>query len=370
MQAVLTGERETRVPAGRAVPALLLRRRHLRGPGERLAQAHRRAGGPHRQHRRAAGGRGLRPPAPQRAVRARPRLVGAALRRLPAGGDVPRQPREDAAVLVDAAAAPAPVRLARRGHRLVARPCATPRRLRSPARTGSSRRASTTRCSARRAERAPGPLRVVFSAGVERRKGLRRAAARAAPASATSTPDAVVDVCGGDLQERRYARLVPPALAGPRPLPRAPAARRGGRRCCAARRRLLRAVVRPRDGRASSLLEAMASGAAVVASQIPGYDEVVHDEGTALLVPPRDVPRARGGALAACSTTPSCGTGSSAHALRVSRRYDWERVDRRDRRGVRRGGDAGGGTRCRAAAASSASCSPTSTSTRTTARTA
>ena len=74
-----------------------------------------------------------------------------------------------------------------------------------------------------------------------------------------------------------------------------------------------------------ALLEAMASGAAVVASQIPGYDEVVQNEGTGLLVPPRDVP-ALAAALSRLLGDHELRRRLSAHALRASRRYDWERV--------------------------------------------
>ena len=74
-----------------------------------------------------------------------------------------------------------------------------------------------------------------------------------------------------------------------------------------------------------ALLEAMASGATVVASQIPGYDEVVQNEGTGLLIPPRDVP-ALAAALSRLLGDHELRHRLSAHALRASRRYDWERV--------------------------------------------
>ncbi len=131
-------------------------------------------------------------------------------------------------------------------------------------------------------ERPAGPPRIVFSAGVERRKGLG-VLLRALRLLGDQHPDAVVDVCGGDLQERRYARLVPPAWEGRvrfhGRLPRAGVAQllRDGDIFCA-----------PSFGPETagvSLLEAMASGAAVIASEIPGYDEVVLNEGTGLLVP-------------------------------------------------------------------------------------
>jgi len=69
----------------------------------------------------------------------------------------------------------------------------------------------------------------------------------------------------------------------------------------------------------------MASGTAVVASEIPGYDEVVLNEGTGLLVPPRDIP-ALAAALARVLSDDELRQRLAAHALRSSRRYDWERV--------------------------------------------
>ncbi len=171
-------------------------------------------------------------------------------------------------------------------------------------------------------ERPAGPPRIVFSAGVERRKGLA-VLLRALRLLGDEHAGAVVDVCGGDLQERRYARLVPPAWEGRvrfhGRLPRAEVAKllRGGDIFCA-----------PSFGPETAgvaLLEAMASGAAVVASEIPGYDEVVLNEGTGLLVPPRDVP-ALAAALSRLLGDAELRRRLSGHALRAVRRYDWERV--------------------------------------------
>ena len=135
--------------------------------------------------------------------------------------------------------------------------------------------------------------------------------------------DVVVDVCGGDLQERRYARLVPPAwqdrvrFHGRLPQQEVAALLRAADVFCAP-------SIGPETA-GVALLEAMASGAAVVASQIPGYDEVVQNEGTGLLVPPRDVP-ALAAALSRLLGDHELRRRLSAHALRASRRYDWERV--------------------------------------------
>ena len=202
------------------------------------------------------------------------------------------------------------------------RPCATPRRSRSPARTGSSRRAWTTRCSARRRS-ASRDLRACSSAPA--RSGARGSACCCAPcaSSATSTEDVIVDVCGSDLQERRYARLVPAAwqdrvrFHGRLPQLQVAALLRAADVFCAP-------SIGPETA-GVALLEAMAAGAAVVASQIPGYDEVVQNEGTGLLVPPRDVP-ALAAALSRLLGDHELQRRLSAHALRASRRYDWERV--------------------------------------------
>ena len=232
--------------ARRAVPAVLLRRRHVRGQGERVAQAHRRAGGPHRQHRRPAGRRGLRPAAPQRAVRARPRLVGAALCRLSAGRDVPRQPREDAAVLVHAAAAPPPVRLARRRDRLVD---GRPRR-----RGGHVPRRLPGDPAGGRPRGLPPGGRTYSGAAPRRLQRRRRAAQGARRAPSCPAPARR----RARRRRRRRLRRRPPGaplrapgaagLAGQGPLSRAPVPG-AGRGAPARGGRLLRAVVRPRDGR-------------------------------------------------------------------------------------------------------------------------
>ncbi len=167
-----------------------------------------------------------------------------------------------------------------------------------------------------------GPLRVVFSAGAERRKGLG-VLLRALRLLGDEHADVVVDVCGADLQERRYARLVPPDWQD--------RVRFHGRLSQAQVAALLREAdvfCAPSFGPETAgvaLLEAMASGAAVVASEIPGYDEVVLNEGTGLLVPPRDIP-ALAAALSRLLGDDELRQRLAAHALRASRRYDWERV--------------------------------------------
>ena len=170
-------------------------------------------------------------------------------------------------------------------------------------------------------ERPPGPPRLVFAAGIERRKGL--GVLLRSLRLLDGHRDAVLDVCGDDLQERRYGRLVPPAWEG-----RVRFHGRVPRRTVAGLLRGADVFCAPSLGPETvgvSLLEAMASGAAVLASGIPGYDEVVLNEGTGLLVPPRDI-RALAGGLDRLLGDAELRRRLSGHSLRAARRYDWERV--------------------------------------------
>ncbi|NLE22851.1 MAG: glycosyltransferase [Actinobacteria bacterium] len=171
-------------------------------------------------------------------------------------------------------------------------------------------------------ERAAGPPRIVFAAGLERRKGLG-VLLRALRLLGDAHGDATLDICGNDLQERRYGRLVPPVWEG-----RVRFHGRVPRRAVTGLLRQADVFCAPSFGPESagvSLLEAMASGAAVLASDIPGYDEVVVNEGTGLLVPPRDV-RALAVGLSRLLGDAELRRRLSGHALRAVRRYDWERV--------------------------------------------
>ncbi len=167
----------------------------------------------------------------------------------------------------------------------------------------------------------PGVTRIVFAGGLERRKGL--GVLLRALRLVEARDGVVVDVCGGAAQERRYARLVPPAwqgrvrFHGRLPQDEVPALLRRADVFCA-----------PSFGPETagvSLLEAMASGAVVVASQIRGYDEVVLDGANGLLVPPRDV-RGLAAAVTRLLDDGPLRQRLSGQALRTARRYDWERV--------------------------------------------
>jgi len=177
------------------------------------------------------------------------------------------------------------------------------------------------------AARAPGPLparplRVLFTGVESRRKGLG-VLLRALRYLDDRAGELTLDVCGADRQERRYARLVPPAFEGK--------VRFLGRVPDAAMPELYRradVLCAPSLGPETAgvtLLEGMASGAAVVASRLPGYDEVVDDGVDGLLVAPRK-PRALAAALRRLLDEPQLAAQLAGEGQRRVRRYDWERV--------------------------------------------
>jgi phosphatidylinositol alpha-mannosyltransferase len=75
------------------------------------------------------------------------------------------------------------------------------------------------------------------------------------------------------------------------------------------------------------LLEAMAAGAAIVASNIPGYRDVVSDGETGLLVP-RMAPSAIADAVVRIGRDEPLRTALVERARRAVERYSWERVTR------------------------------------------
>jgi glycosyltransferase involved in cell wall biosynthesis len=165
------------------------------------------------------------------------------------------------------------------------------------------------------------PLRLLFAGADSRRKGLG-VLLRALRFLEDRAAELTLEVCGGERQERRYARLVPPAFAGRVAflgrVPQAdmPAVYRRADVYCA-----------PSLGPetvAVSLLEAMAAGTCVLASRLPGYDEVVHDEVNGLLVPPRA--RRLAAAVRRLLDEPGLPARLAAEASGTVRRYDWERV--------------------------------------------
>ena len=105
-----------------------------------------------------------------------------------------------------------------------------------------------------------------------------------------------------------------------------------------------------RDGLPNVVLEAMASGVAVVASDVAAVADAVEHDVTGLLVPPGDPGALAVGAAPPAATTPRCAGASARPARRfVVARYDlaalhrdpvrapgravWMRAARRLRRG-------------------------------------
>jgi len=87
-------------------------------------------------------------------------------------------------------------------------------------------------------------------------------------------------------------------------------------------------VVTPNTGNESQgyvLLEAMAAGRAVVASDIPGFRAAVNPGSTAVLVPPRDAD-AIAEAVLALLADPGRRAAIGAAAAEAARRYDWATV--------------------------------------------
>lgn len=76
------------------------------------------------------------------------------------------------------------------------------------------------------------------------------------------------------------------------------------------------------------LLEAMAAGAPVVASDIPGYHSVIEDGVTGRLVP-RDDPRALTAAVDALLENPALAEALATQGRRAVNDYDWSAVARR-----------------------------------------
>ncbi len=167
-----------------------------------------------------------------------------------------------------------------------------------------------------------GPLRLLFAGVESRRKGLS-VLLRALRSLGDRAAELSLDVCGADRQERRYARLVPPAFEG--------RVRFRGRVPDATMPELYRScdvLCAPSlypETAAATLLEGMASGVAPVASRLPGFDEVVQDGVDGLLVPPRE-PRALAAALRRLLDDPALRRRLAREAQRSARRYDWERV--------------------------------------------
>ena len=77
------------------------------------------------------------------------------------------------------------------------------------------------------------------------------------------------------------------------------------------------------------LLEAMAAGVPIVASDIHGFKNVVERNVQGMLVEPRNPPRAGRGALRACRATPTCATRWARPAGERAPEFSWDRVTER-----------------------------------------
>ncbi len=170
--------------------------------------------------------------------------------------------------------------------------------------------------------RAPGPVRLVFDGAELRNCGLGvllRALRRLEDLASAFT----VDVYGPPALERRYARLVSPAFSGrvvfhgTVPASAWPEILRGADVVCA---------LSPGPATvATTLLEAMASGATVVASALPVHGEIVRDGVDGVLVRSR-APRELAAALRRLAEERGLRERLALEGLRSVRRYDWKRV--------------------------------------------
>lgn len=172
------------------------------------------------------------------------------------------------------------------------------------------------------AQRRAGPLRLLFVGGDSQRKGLK-VLLRALRYLGPDVPPFELDVCGSDQQEQRYGRLVPAGLNG--------VVRFHGR---VAHERLPELYQQadifcaPSLGKESFgivLLEAMATGTAVVASDIDGYRDVVTDGQEGVLVPPRDAKRLAA-ALRQVMVDDEARKAYALRGLQTAQRYSWDIV--------------------------------------------
>jgi glycosyltransferase involved in cell wall biosynthesis/predicted metal-dependent phosphoesterase TrpH len=171
-------------------------------------------------------------------------------------------------------------------------------------------------------QRRPGPVRVLFEGGRARRSGLRsllRALSRL-----TAEPDELeLHVCGDDLQALRYEELVPAAFAdkvvfhGRLPEEELAALYADADVLCAA--------AYETESFAASVVRGMASGAAVLASDIPAHRDLIADGREGVLVPPRQ-PRALARELRSLISDQERRAALAAGGLKAAQRFGWEHV--------------------------------------------
>ena len=135
------------------------------------------------------------------------------------------------------------------------------------------------------AERSPGPLRILFVGSESRRRGLG-VLLRSLRHLADLAGEVELHVCGAETQEQRFGWMVPDEFLGRVSF--------HGRATESkldhlyAEADIFCAPALAGESSTGALLEAMASGAAVVVSDVAGYNEVVHDRAEGLVVPARD----------------------------------------------------------------------------------
>jgi glycosyltransferase involved in cell wall biosynthesis/predicted metal-dependent phosphoesterase TrpH len=132
-----------------------------------------------------------------------------------------------------------------------------------------------------------------------------------------------LDVCGADTQEQRFGWMVPEEFLG--------RVRFHGRVSDETLKQMYRdadvlcAPSLSSESFGAVLVEAMASGIAVVAADVPGYDEIVTNGQTGVLVAPRDA-RGLAQALRALVRAPGLRDDYARRGRESVRRMGWDRV--------------------------------------------
>jgi glycosyltransferase involved in cell wall biosynthesis len=170
--------------------------------------------------------------------------------------------------------------------------------------------------------RPSGPLRVLFVGTDSRRKGLRILLAAMAHLADTPVPFEV-HICGSDKQESRFARYVPRAFEG-----RVHFHGRVPNDQVVGLYHAADVFCAPSLGNESFgivLLEAMATGTAIVASDIDGYRDVVTDRREGILVTPGD-PEALARGLQKMLCDDILRSGCAAQGIETAQFYSWDRI--------------------------------------------
>lgn len=167
-----------------------------------------------------------------------------------------------------------------------------------------------------------GVFRILFVGRLEPRKGAKHLF-RALPEIAARMPSARFTVVGGGPLSWYYQSFVPPALRN-----RVSFEGRVDSEALARHFASADVFCSPATGGESFgivLLEAMAAGAAIVASDIPGYRSVVENGRTGLLVAPRS-PSEIAEAIVRLFRDPALRSRLRENAREEVRRYSWENV--------------------------------------------